>query len=146
MKMPPLPQWMPLHRHDGRFWETKELIELLVVRAGAAGAIYHRTREYRALISTIRTRNNTNLYRKGYAFDWKGLMWKNPAKQDRVVKDKQATAIKDDVVEYLTLGRIPVSVLPYVCEHLREAEVRVWADELVRARQTQKPRFAVAAE
>lgn len=146
MKIPSPPQWMPLHRHDGRFWETGELIELLAVRFGAAGAIYHRTREYRALISVIRARNNTNFYRKGYAFDWKGLKWENPAKQDRAVKDKGATAIKDDVVEYLKLGRIPLSVLPYVCEHLREAEVRVWADTIVRARQTQKPGLAIATE
>ena len=107
--------------------------------------MYHRSREYRALISTVRVRNSTNYYRKGYALDWKGLKWEEKEGKRRLVKDKQAFAIKSDIEDYLKLGRIPSSILPYACDHFREAEVRVYAERLVKARQPPNP-LSIAAE
>jgi len=146
MKMPPKATWLPRHRHDGRFWDTGELMELLVVLFGAAAPIYPQTREYRALITIIRNRNGMNVMSKGHPFDWKGLRWEDSHKKDRVVQDKQAFAVKKDVAEYLELGRIPASALPHACNHLREAEVRVFADALVRRRPRKPHLQLIAAE
>ncbi len=143
LSFPPPAAWLPTHRYDGQFWNTSELTQLLAVRFGAAGPAYPKSREYRALISVIRARNNTTMHRKGYGLDWMGLKWVKEV--SRPVPEKGAPAIKSDVAQYLAQGRLPASVLPYICEHLREAQVRAWADRLVSARPVARV-LSIAAE
>lgn len=143
MQIPQPPKWRPQQRYDGRFWETASLMELLAVRYGATKDCYARTREYRVLIAVIRSLNSANAQRKGYGLDWKCLRWEKPGRQGNLVKDS-GFAIKSDVLEYATLGRIPLQALQFACEHLREIEIRAWVQHRVET--CCESRLAEAAE
>ncbi len=125
-KMPPPPAFKRHHRYDGRFFVTSAVMEVMAVYHGISQEECPHTWQYRTLIAAYREIYNGNPYRKGYGPDW-------------------LVHIKDDIVEYLQEGAIPINALKFGAGQIRNAELRTWQERHSQKLLTERP-FREAAE
>lgn len=126
MSLPPLPKQLPKQRHAGRFWNTDDVMELLSIYHGTRTAEYQKTWQYRTLITLHRELNSAAGHRKGYGPDWK-------------------YEIKGTLLEYVRQGKIPFQALAFAATHIRELELKAWADTRIQRLQKKRECLAAAA-
>jgi len=128
--LPPPPKMQELHRYDLRFWNTRDMMEVLAVYYGATAKQYPYTWWYRTLIRVHRAEQElTNYTRKGYGKDWKDT-------------------IKRLLIEFLQEGTLPPQAKKHGAELIRSVEVRMWGEtHVAREHEVPVPRaLRVAAE
>jgi hypothetical protein len=115
------------------------MLEILSIYYGQAPGPYPKTWQYRTLIAAFRAQQSSNMLRKAYGPDWKSL-------KRQVVNGKVhyvvegGFSLKNDVLQYLTKGRLPQEARKFAVERLREVELRIWAEAKVIAARAEKPR------
>ncbi len=105
--MPPQPTYRLLQRHNGRFFKTLEMMELLSVYYGARREKYPHTWWYRTLIAAHREEYNQIAVRVGYGKDWK-------------------REVKNSIIRGEAEGKLTVVAKKRAAEHIRRAELDEW--------------------